>query len=129
MLVKKAIKAKPKSASCPLFLSETWISAARKATIPLFWPSLRLFLLRILKMSPLKKLKTQNSHISCVQKIARLPTQKIGRTKRRNIVASKLGKTLGLPQPLVLIWWKLMKGFAKIWARSAATITLKKDII
>ena len=126
---KKRLKLRQKSASCPPCLSELWINAIREATVPLIWPSLRLSLLGTFKMSPPKKLKTRNSHTSHVQKIARLPNRNLGRRKRRNTTASKLKKTLGLPQSLVLIWLKLMEGPAKTRARSAATIAPKRDII
>ena len=105
---KRWLKLRQTSASCPPLLSETWISAARKATVPLPCPSLRFPLLGTLKTSFLRRrLWPQTSpHIPRGLKMAIPPTRKLGRRRRRSSVTetlSKLARTLPLPPVLTCL--------------------------
>lgn len=101
---KKRLKLRQKSASCPCLLSETWISAAREATVPLPCLNLRLLLLRTFETSLLRRrLRPQTSpYIPRGPKTAIPPTRKLERRRRQSSVIetlSKLARTL-LPPPV-----------------------------
>ena len=128
------MRRKPTSNPPPSF--ERWISVAHKVTVPLTlpWPSPRLQplgiletipplprprQLGILEMSPPKKLWLSTSpHTPCTHifhgpRMARPPTEKLGRRKRRDIAASRLKEALFLPQPPMSTCSAPMVGLAK----------------
>ena len=102
---KRRSKLRQRSASCPPFLSKTWISAPREAIIPLSCSSPRLLLLGTFETNLFRrKLYSQTSpHIPRSPETATPPTRRLERRRKRSSVAemlSKLARTL--PPPPVL---------------------------
>lgn len=91
---KKRQKQRQKLASCSFFMSETWISATYKTTIPLPYRSLRFFLLRTLKTSFSQRnlCFKISSHIPCGPKTAILLTKSLKKRRKKSSVIEMLSK-------------------------------------
>lgn len=120
-------------ASNPLLTSRTWISIVRMviALLIILQPSLKLFLLKTLRMSDPKKrsIRIWSVHIFYALKMARLLTRK----KRRNCIVEILSKQAGKPsQQLKLTHLIRLVGLIfiiKTALRLPITITTRKDTI